>query len=129
MDQPFLGHKAPRPGRARLYWCPACWTSVGPTLFKAFNFTSDPFFNVKPRHVLESCPAVNLKREELGIKAFLDGCLQAGRSMATAFKLFILGLDEDRKKVDLETHMKRGASLHELTEAWLSTWEDPEIEV
>ena len=31
MDQPFLGHKAPRPGRARLFWCPACWTSVGPS--------------------------------------------------------------------------------------------------
>ena len=78
---------------------------------------------------MESCPAVDLKREELGIKAFLDGCLQAGRSMATAFRHFILGFDEDGEKVDLEAHLKRGASLHELTEAWLSTWEDPDVEV
>ena len=79
--------------------------------------------------MLESCPAVEFEREEVGIKAFLDGCLKAGRSRATAYKHFILGRDQDGEKVGLEAHWKRGASLHNLTEAWLSTWEDPAIDV
>ena len=65
------------------------------------------------------------KRIELGIQAFLDECLLAGRSRATAYKSYILGLDKNGDKVDLAAYLKRGASLHELTESWLSTWEDP----
>ena len=30
MDQAFLGHKAPRPGRETLFWCPACVSPVEP---------------------------------------------------------------------------------------------------
>ena len=75
--------------------------------------------------MFESCPAVEMKRVSLGIRAFLDDCLQAGRSRATAFKYFIMGFDKNGLKVDLVLHLKRGASLQELTETWLSIWEDP----
>ena len=89
------------------------------------SFYLQTFDNVKIRHVLESCTAVAVKRVELGIQDFLDGCLQAGRSKATAFKNYILGLDQNGEKVDLGIYFKRGASLHELTKSWLATWEDP----
>ena len=75
--------------------------------------------------MLESCTAVDEKRVELGIQDFLDVCLQAGRSRATAYKNYILGLDHNGDKVDLGNHLKRGASLREMTESWLATWEDP----
>ena len=117
MDQPYLGHKAPRPGRERLSWCPACWTCDGP---------SAP---LSSRHVLESCNAVVETRAALGIQDFLDGCLQAGRSRASAYRHYVLGLDKNGDKIDIETHLKRGASLHKLTETWLSTWEDPDDSV
>jgi len=113
MDQPYLGHKAPRPGRERLSWCPACWTSDGP---------SAP---LSSRHVLESCSAVEGTRVALGIRGFLDGCLQAGRSRASAYRHYVLGLDKNGDKIDLAIHLERGASLYKLTETWLNVWEDP----
>ena len=132
MDQPYLGHKAPRPGRERLSWCPACWTSAGPLAplssrhsFTLFSLDDD----VKPRHVLESCTVVEETRVALGIRDFLDGCLQAGRSRASAYRHYVFGLDKNGDKIDLAIHLKRGASLHKLTETWLSTWDDPEDSV
>ena len=79
--------------------------------------------------MLESCAAVVETRVALGIKYFLDGCHQAGRSRASAYRYYVLGLDKNGDKIDLETHLKRGASLHKLTETWLSIWEDPEDNV
>ena len=127
MDQPFLGNKAPRPGRERLFWCPACWTPSGPSavLNSRHKFTKYPLdFYTYLRHVLSSCAAVEVTRAALGIRVFLDDCFQAGRSSATAFKYYILGCDKSGNRIDLSSHLKRGSSLNELTETWLSTWED-----
>ena len=128
MDQPYLGHKAPRPGRERLSWCPACWTSDGPSAplssrhsFSVISLDDD----VKLRHVLESCSAVEGTRVALGIRRFLDGCLQAGRSRASAYRHYVLGLDKNGDRIDLAIHLERGASLYKLTETWLNVWEDP----
>ena len=128
MDQPFLGHKAPRPGRERLRWCPACWTAAGPSAVldsrhKSTSYTLDSYTCL--RHVLVYCPAVEVTRVELGIKDFLNDCLQAGRSKSTAFKFYIMGFDQCGNKIDLSKHLDRGSSLDKLTETWLSTWEDP----
>lgn len=127
MDQPYLGNKAPRPGRERLFWCPACWTANGPaaTLSSRHIFILELLDNVQCRHVLESCSAVRMTREALGIQAFLDDCLHAGRSRASSYKFYILGLDKNGDKIDLALYLKRGACLQELTDAWLATWEDP----
>lgn len=128
VDQPYLGNKAPRPGRERLFWCPACWTPSGPwaVLDSRHKFTSYPFdLYTLHRHVLGTCSAVEVTRAELGIRAFLDECLQAGRSRASAFKYYIMGFDKMGNKIDIADHLKRGASLNKLTEMWLSTWEDP----
>ena len=127
VDQPYLGHKAPRPGRERFFWCPACWTADGPTapLSSRHIFTSDSCNNVQPRHVLESCSAITVTRVSLGIQEFLDDCLQAGRSRASAYKFYLLGLDKNGFKIDLALHLKRGACLRELTDAWLETWDEP----
>ena len=73
---------------------------------------------------MDSCPAVEETRATLGIREFLDDCLQAGRSRASAFKYYILGFDKSGDKIDLASHLQRGACLKELTEVWLSTWED-----
>ena len=98
-----------------------CWP-LSATHFQAY-LNLQPIVNVLPRHVLESCSAVELTRVSLGIRAFLDDCLQAGRSRATAFKYFIMGFDKNGVKVDLAFHLERGAKLQELTESWLSKWE------
>ena len=58
----------------------------------------------------------------LGIRDFLHECRQAGRSRASAYRHYVLGLDKNGDKIDLEMHMQRGANLHKLTEAWLNTW-------
>lgn len=52
--------------------------------------------------------------------------MQAGRSRETAYKSYIIGLDENGSKVDVVDHLQRGACLRMLTEAWLRVWEDPE---
>ena len=75
--------------------------------------------------MLENCPAVAESRMGLGIKDFLDTCLMAGRSRASAFKFYIMGFDQCGNKIDLSKHLDRGSSLDKLTETWLSTWEDP----
>jgi len=111
MDQPHLGHKMPRPGLQRLTWCPSC-------------FSDGSNVTLTSRHVLEDCPAIEQSRRQLGIRSFLDGCLSAGRSRAKAFKNYILGFDENNQKVDLKTHLARGACLQLLTDAWLETWEE-----
>ena len=99
------------------------------SLLQAFLFLLEQLDNAHPRHVLESCTAVEFTRETLGIRAFLDDCRQAGRSRATAYKYYLLGFDKNGVKVDLALYFKRGSSLKELTESWLSTWEDPEDDV
>ena len=73
------------------------------------------------RHVLETCTAVEPKRVALGIREFLE----AGRSRATAYKSYILGLNKNGHQVDPSLHLKRGSCLQELTDTWLSTWEIP----
>ena len=127
VDQPYLGHKAPRPGRQRLFWCPACWTFAGPSAPLTSRHNSISYFldgNSHLRHVMDTCPTVEGTRAALGIRAFLDDCLQAGRSRATAFKYYILGFDKSGDKIDLASHLQRGACLKDLTEVWLSTWEN-----
>merc|ERR1719219_3231947 len=114
MDQAFLGHKAPRPGRETLFWCPACVSPV------------EPGTPLTSRHVLEDCPSVEGTRMRLGITEFLESCLQAGRSRKTAYKFYVMGMDEHGARVDCGTHLRRGASLRKLTEDWLQIWEDPD---
>jgi len=109
MDQPHLGHKRPRPGLQRLYWCPSCLN-----LGSRVHLTS--------RHVFESCPAVEGVRKDLGITSFINSCLEAGRSRARAYKNFLLGLDGRNNKVEPKDYLERGASLKELTDAWLESW-------
>ena len=128
MDQPHLGHKMPRPGLERLTWCPSCINNgINVRLTSRQLYIQSLYSHnqtVPTRHVLENCPAVELSRQQVGIRAFLDGCLSAGRSRARAYKNYILGLDENNMKVDLKTHLARGACLQQLTAAWLETWEE-----
>jgi len=74
------------------------------------------------RHVFESCPAVEGVRKDLGITSFINSCLEAGRSRARAYKNFLLGLDGRNNKVEPKDYLERGASLKELTDAWLESW-------
>ena len=91
MDQPYLGHKAPRPGRGRLYWCPACRTPTGPgtPLSSRHSLTWYIMFYLSSRHVLQDCPMVETTRFALGIRHFLDGCHQVGfHRLVKDFPLF-----------------------------------------
>ena len=73
MDQPPLGHKSPKPGYARLVYCPACrdFNSI-PVLLTSrhASFLNTVIFLF--RHVLENCVAVSAVREAEGIQSFLE---------------------------------------------------------
>ena len=139
MDQPHLGHKLPRPGysRLRLYlpchlngpsnrygisplfcsflsilltlrlsWCPACFGNL-----------------LTSRHVLQDCVAVEEVRVREGIRTFLNDCKIAGRSSATAYRLYVTGEDAFGSKIATEEHLQRGGCLSRLTDEWLDLWE------
>ena len=57
-----------------------------------------------------------------GIRTFLDECAAAGRSEKTSHYLFVNGFDAKKIKIPIKEHLKRGATLARLTDAWLSTW-------
>ena len=139
MDQPHLGHKLPRPGYSRLglylpchlngpsnrygisplfcsflsilltlrlSWCPACFGNL-----------------LTSRHVLQDCVAVEEVRVREGIRTFLNDCKIAGRSSATAYRLYVTGEDAFGSKIATEEHLQRGGCLSRLTDEWLDLWE------
>jgi len=114
MDQVPLGNKTPRPGHARLIHCPACR-----------GLLSTPAV-LSSSHVLLDCMAVEGTRMREGIRAFLDDCSTNGKSSATAFYLFVNGMDSLGYKISTTLHLQRGGSLSRLTDMWLSTWGEEE---
>ena len=124
MDQVPIGNKAPRPGHARQFWCPACRG----LLENPLALTSG--------HVLLECMAVegtscprffcfifcSGTRIREGIRSFIDECWAVGRSSASAHFLYVNGLDSKRSKIPVKDHLKRGASLSRLVKMWLDTW-------
>ena len=110
MDQPPLGHKAPKPGYARLSFCPACRDD----LRAPAPLTS--------RHVLEDCVGVSPVRRAEGISKFLDDCLKEGRSRASAYMFYVTGKDCNGEQIPVKDHLERGGSLSRLTDAWLGLW-------
>ena len=59
-----------------------------------------------------------------GIRSFIDECVAAGRSEKTSHYLFVNGFNATKTRVPIIEHLKRGAALSRLTDAWLSTWRD-----
>ena len=111
LDQPHLGHKAPRKDRIRHKVCPACVGMVE----SPEALTSG--------HVLSDCMAVEATRIKEGIRGFIEECRVAGRSSATAHTFYITGKDKSGAAVPVVGHLQRGASLARLQERWLETWE------
>ena len=70
--------------------------------------------------------AVEGTRMREGIRAFLDDCSTNGKSSATAFYLFVNGMDSLGYKISTTLHLQRGGSLSRLTDMWLSTWGEEE---
>ena len=127
MDQPPLGHKSPKPGYARLVYCPACrdFNSI-PVLLTSrhASFLNTVIFLF--RHVLENCVAVSAVREAEGIQSFLELSREAGLSRVAAYRAYILGQDCRGVPVQVDAHLARGDSLSRLTDAWLSMWFEEE---
>ena len=131
MDQVPIGNKAPRPGHARQFWCPACRgllenplaLTSGHVLLEcmAVEGTSCPRF-----FCFIFCSGTRIRK---GIRSFIDECWAVGRSSASAHFLYVNGLDSKRSKIPVKDHLKRGASLSRLVKMWLDTWgEDIEPE-
>ena len=127
MDQVPLGNKAPRPGFARQFWCPACkGLLVNPLALSSVHVLLECvavegickriFFNF---FLSFACSGTRFRE---GIRLFLDECATAGRSEKSAFFLYVNGFDPKRSKIPVRDHLKRGASLASLTDVWLSTW-------
>ena len=111
MDQPHLGHKAPRKDGVRHKTCPACAGMLeAPKILTS-------------RHVLADCMAVEATRMREGIRDFLDECHVVGRSSAAAFVYYVTGKDKNGEIVPVVGHLQRGASLLRLQEKWVETWE------
>ena len=62
-------------------------------------------------------------RDQEGIGAFLTECEDAGRSLTTAHYLYVNGQIAEGIKISVQDHLRRGASLIRLTDAWLELWE------
>ena len=141
MDQPPLGHKSPKPGYARLTFCPACIGCLtGPArltsrhefylclayasvLRSIFGSYFDFFF----RHVLEDCLAISFVRKKEGISDFLTSCREMGMSKAASYTSYVMGKSCQGIQIPVHEHLARGASLSRLTDAWLETWFDEDV--
>ena len=126
MDQPPLGHKAPRPGLGRLAFSSACTDFLqapSPMSSRHFWFIHYAHITDFCRHVLEDCMAVETARQREGIRNFFDVCWHDGLSSETTYRYYISGLDSKGHSVPVKDHLSRGGSLLRLTEAWLDTWE------
>ena len=66
--------------------------------------------------------AVEGTRIREGIRAFLDECTRAGKSQEMAHCLFVNGQDVRGVRLAVRDHLRRGAMLSRLTDAWLATW-------
>ena len=127
MDQVPLGHKAPRPGYARQFWCPTCRgllenplaLSTGHVLLEclAVEGTCKENFFLSFMHA--HCPGTRFRE---GIRLFLDECAAVGRSNKSALYLYGNGFDPKRSRIPVQDHLKKGSSLATLTDVWLSTW-------
>ena len=126
MDQPPLGHKAPRPGMGRLAFCPACPNLLQTPSPLSSRHDFDLLLKIECmfyRHVLEQCKAIETSRSQEGIRTFYDECRSAGLSSETTFRYYILGLNVKGDAISVKDHLSRGGSLMRLTEAWLEIWE------
>jgi hypothetical protein len=111
-DQAPLGHKAPRPGFARLRWCPVCLA------------LEDKRVRLSCVHVLVSCPGVRAVRDRACITGFLASCREGGLSSLAAYSAFLNGKEADGiTSVSLEDHLVRAESLLELQVAWVAIWD------
>ena len=127
MDQVPLGNKAPRPGFARQFWCPACKgllvhplaLSSGHVLLECVAVEGTGKGNFFNYFLSFACSGTRFRE---GIRLFLDECATAGRSEKSAHFLYVNGFDPKRCKIPVQDHLKRGASLARLTDVWLSTW-------
>ena len=80
------------------------------------HFNGAPFFEI--------CSGTRIRE---GIRTFLDECAKAGKSEKSAHYLYVNGLDSEGLNVPVQIHLQRGASLSRLTDMWLSTWGEEEM--
>ena len=105
-DNADLGNKAPRPGYSRKPFCPLC-----PQLLRTSCF-----------HVLFVCSSVSGPRATTGIQSFITSMTLKGINLEDAFKLFVYGLDGNKKPVSLKTYYERGNCMNNMRLEWLSRW-------
>ena len=67
--------------------------------------------------------AIEVVRQQTGVRSFFDDCRSAGLSSSTTFRYYISGLDYKGNAIPVKDHLSRGGSLLKLTEAWLDVWE------
>ena len=105
-DNADLGNKAPRPGYSRKPFCPLC-----PTLHKTSCF-----------HILFICSSVSGPRATTGIQSFITLLTLKGVSLEDAFKMFVNGLDSDKKPVSVSAYLERARCMTDMRTEWLSRW-------
>ena len=53
----------------------------------------------------------------------MNECKVAGRSSATAYRLYLTGMDASGSKIATDAHLQRGGCLSRLTDEWVDLWE------
>ena len=105
-DHADLGNKAPRPGYNRKPFCPLC-----PVLQRTSCF-----------HLLFVCHSLAPLRVTTGIQSFINSTSINGISLESAFKMFVNGLDSNKKPVAIETYFERAKCMTDMRLEWLSKW-------
>ena len=97
-----LGNRAPRPGRQRTSSCSLCQ-----------GFLDEA-------HVAFLCPQMeDYRSNNTDITMFSTKCATHGFFPKLAYKLYISGLDWDRKPVSAAAYLQRGSVLGNLLAEWL----------
>ena len=53
----------------------------------------------------------------------MNECKVAGRSSATAYRLYLTGMDASGSRIATDAHLQRGGCLSRLTDEWVDLWE------
>ena len=97
-----LGNRAPRPGRQRSSSCSLCQ-----------GFLDEA-------HIAFLCPNMeDYRSNNTDLTLFAAKCAANGFLPRLAYKLYITGMDCDRKPVSVSDYLKRGQVLGSLLKEWL----------
>ena len=101
-----LGNRQPRVGYLRVVICPLCPVPYPNTEF----------------HLVMQCGSLDRLRASLNIQSFINACRLKNIPLSVTFSLFLLGRDENGKRISSDSFLERGKCLIDMRQQWLGKW-------